>query len=74
MVVCNSSAVQADHQDGDNQEQHSWNDPAAAHGILGNPEYEVEFSPIGFFDFAEVCGGKEYSTRELRWVIRQEIA
>ena len=33
-------------------------------GFLGNPEFGVEFSPIDFAKFAEVCGGKGYSINE----------
>ena len=32
--------------------------------FLGNPEFGVEFSPIDFAKFAEVCGGKGYSIKE----------
>ncbi|MGN6349771.1 MAG: thiamine pyrophosphate-dependent enzyme [Candidatus Nitrosocosmicus sp.] len=32
--------------------------------FLGNPEYAVEFTPIDFARFAEVCGGKGYSITE----------
>ena len=32
--------------------------------FLGNPEYGVEFSPIGYSKFAEACGGKGYYIRE----------
>jgi pyruvate dehydrogenase (quinone) len=32
--------------------------------FLGNPEYGVEFTPIDFARFAEICGGKGYAIRE----------
>jgi pyruvate dehydrogenase (quinone) len=32
--------------------------------FLGNPEFGVEFTPIDFARFAEVCGGKGYSIKE----------
>jgi pyruvate dehydrogenase (quinone)/pyruvate oxidase len=32
--------------------------------FLGNPEYGVEFTPIDYARFAEVCGGKGYSIKE----------
>jgi pyruvate dehydrogenase (quinone)/pyruvate oxidase len=32
--------------------------------FLGNPEYQVEFSPIDFAKFADACGGKGYSIKE----------
>jgi len=32
--------------------------------FLGNPEYGVEFTPIDFARFAEICGGKGYAIME----------
>jgi pyruvate dehydrogenase (quinone)/pyruvate oxidase len=32
--------------------------------FLGNPEFGVEFTPIDYARFAEVCGGKGYSIKE----------
>ncbi|MGH9993157.1 MAG: thiamine pyrophosphate-dependent enzyme [Nitrososphaera sp.] len=32
--------------------------------FLGNPEYQVEFSPIDFAMFADACGGKGYSIKD----------
>src|ERR671924_797435 len=32
--------------------------------FLGNPEFGVEFTPIDYSRFAEVCGGKGYSIKE----------
>ncbi|MGB6591653.1 MAG: thiamine pyrophosphate-dependent enzyme, partial [Candidatus Nitrosopolaris sp.] len=33
-------------------------------GVLGNPEFGVEFSPIDWVKFAESCGGKGYAIIE----------
>ncbi len=45
--------------------------------FLGNPEYQVEFTPIDFAKFAEACGGKGYSITEpseVNQVIRSAMA
>ncbi len=45
--------------------------------FLGNPEYVVEFSPMDFAKYAEACGGRGYSIRELsevRPIIRQAFS
>ena len=35
-----------------------------ANGILGNPEFGVEFTPIDYVKFAEACGGIGYTINE----------
>jgi pyruvate dehydrogenase (quinone) len=32
--------------------------------FLGNPEYDIEFTPIDYAKFAEACGGKGYVPKE----------